>query len=263
MRHAARRARQRGLTLLEIMVALFIALFLLGGLLMMEQNVRGAQQSQTGLTQLQDQERLAMSLLTDVVQTAGYFPNPALYSASATYFPLFTASGSNNSIQLQPGQMIAGLTVSNVVTTPAGTSETLPSDTIAVRFMTSGTDNLINCTGNVSAGATTFVNVFSVNPATQQLQCSSDGSSTPSPIVNGVLQLSALYGVSTSPATPSNVDTYLTASQISAAGLWNSILTVKVTVVFWNPLYAQPGAPQTVSISRVIDLQNQTGINTT
>lgn len=252
-RSAAPRQHQRGYTMIEILVALVIGLFLLGGMILIEQNVRSADANETGLSQLQDEERLAMSMLNDVVQAAGYFPNPAVYSASdPTYFGAFTPAGTT--VALEVGQMIGG-------TTGGATA----SDTIVVRYMTSGSDNIINCTGGTGATVTTFVNVFTVDPATNQLLCSPDGVSTPVPLVNGVTQLSALYGVSTGPTN--NVDTYLTATQVTAQNLWSAVTAVKVTVTFINPLYGQPGytsaAAATVSFSRIIDLQSRAGVNTT
>ncbi len=250
--------RQAGFTLIEILVALFIALFLLGGLLTIEQNVRNADLNQTALTQLQDEERLGMSMLNDVIQIAGYFPDPSLYSADdSTYFGAFTPA--NTQVSLAVGQMIGGTT---------GGSNS--SDTIVVRYMSSGMDGIISCTGSMSTGVAGFVNVFTVNTFTLpngqlsgQLLCSPDGVSAAVPLVNGVTQLSALYGVTTT-GTTNSVDTYLTASQVTMLGLWGSVIAVKVTLTFANPLYGQPGyTNSTVSFSRVIDLQNQVGINTT
>ena len=68
--------RQRGFGLIELIIAVFIGLFLLGGLavvLQMTSNIFG---SQTGLSLLQDEERLGMNLLTNVIEHAGYFPAP-------------------------------------------------------------------------------------------------------------------------------------------------------------------------------------------
>ncbi len=71
------RPRMRGFTLVELMVTIAIALFLLGGLVMIVQNVRQTYGNQQSLAQLQDAQRFAMTVITDVVQAAGYFPTPA------------------------------------------------------------------------------------------------------------------------------------------------------------------------------------------
>ena len=59
---------QSGYTLVELMVALAIALFLLGGLFTIVQGTRTTYGNQSQLAQLQDSERLAMTLITDVIQ---------------------------------------------------------------------------------------------------------------------------------------------------------------------------------------------------
>ena len=44
---------------------------------MIVQNVRQTYGNQQSLAQLQDAQRFAMTVITDVVQAAGYFPTPA------------------------------------------------------------------------------------------------------------------------------------------------------------------------------------------
>ena len=67
---------QQGFTLIEILIALLIGVFLLGALLTIVQANRRVYGDQSQLAQLQDSERMAMTLMTDVIQMAGYFPNP-------------------------------------------------------------------------------------------------------------------------------------------------------------------------------------------
>ena len=68
--------RQGGFTLVELMVTVAIALFLLAGLVTIVQNIRGSYFNQQQLVQLQDEQRFALTVLTDAVQAAGYIPNP-------------------------------------------------------------------------------------------------------------------------------------------------------------------------------------------
>src|SRR6267378_7661710 len=77
---------QRGFTMVELMVALLIGLFLMGGLMTLLQNNRKAFSSQSLLGQLQDSERLAMTMMTGIIQQSGYFPDPTLNSP-ATALP--------------------------------------------------------------------------------------------------------------------------------------------------------------------------------
>ena len=58
-------ADQHGFTLVELMVTVAIALFLLGGLVTIVENVRKANLNQTRLAQLQDEQRFALTVITD------------------------------------------------------------------------------------------------------------------------------------------------------------------------------------------------------
>ena len=78
LKHLRSAQHVRGFTLVELMVTVAIALFLIGGLLTIIQNVRNRYTDQQALAQLQDQQRFAMSVITDIVQQAGYFPDPVI-----------------------------------------------------------------------------------------------------------------------------------------------------------------------------------------
>ena len=88
-RHTVRvRGGQRGFTLIEILIALLIGVFLLAALLTIVQANRRVYGDQSQLAQLQDSERMAMTLMTDVIQMAGYYPNPTQNTVDS-----LTASG--------------------------------------------------------------------------------------------------------------------------------------------------------------------------
>src|SRR5260370_3123454 len=127
-------ARQRGYTMIEILVALFIALFLLAGLFTILQGTRRTSSNQTGLTKLQDEQRMAMSMLTDVIQNAGYFDANS-YSTAQDAFPA-VASVSATGTALAKGQALSG----------THTSSSSP-DTLLARYSTAGRDGVINCHG--------------------------------------------------------------------------------------------------------------------
>ena len=54
-------------------------------------NLKATWGTQDKLAQLQDNERMAMSLIATVVQSAGYYPNPMVNSAS-TFFTATTVA---------------------------------------------------------------------------------------------------------------------------------------------------------------------------
>jgi len=250
---------QRGYTLIEIVIALVIGLFLLAGLFTIFSNTRRTSSQQTGLAQLQDEERIAMSLLNDVVQNAGYY-NANLYQSAQTAWPAAVAvPASSGTTTLAPGQAVTG----------THTSFTVP-DTLVARYATTGSDNVINCSGGTSAGVpANYVNTFYITSSTDAngvttyvLDCTPDGTTNSVvPLVIGVKNMQVWYGISTQAGT-NNVDTYKTADLMTASN-WANVTSVRVTLTFVNPMYSAATAaqePQYVYFTRVIALQGRTGV---
>ena len=237
---SGRRVLARGYTLIELMIALLIGLFLVGGLLLVLQENKRTFTGQNALAQLQDGERLAISMTADVLQSAGYFPDPTI----ATQASALPANGQFAS----GGQSIVGTY-----------NAAAPGDTVTVRFVTASADGVLNCSGrsNTTGLNQTYVNTFSVSGG--QLVCAMNG--TNYVLINGVQKLTALYGVKTNFAIDNNnVDTYLNASQMTS-GNWNNVISVNLALTFTNPLYAAgQGQPQTIVFGRVIDLMNRIGV---
>jgi len=239
-------ARQSGLTLIELMIAVAVASFLIGGVLMMVQSTRNTFATQNLLAQLQDNERLVMTFMAEVIESAGYYPNPRLYT-STTVLPVagvFAAAG----------QAVFG--TQNAVA---------PGDTVTIRYGAELNDNVFNCRGTTNTGVApfdTFVNRFWVNnavPANPILTCTFASSlgATDVPLVNGVSSLQISYGVKRNPLnTQSCADTYLRASQMLAVD-WSNVCTVKVTVLFINPL----NPAQTIPVTRVMTVMGTAGVN--
>ncbi len=231
---------ERGFTLIEILIALLIGLFLLGALLTIVQTNRAVFGNQNKLSQLQDGERMALTMMADVIQSTGYFPDPTNNTLTNTLTP---------APPFAQGQPIYGTY-----------SAAPPGDQISVRYMTAGGDGILNCSGqsNPTGGPNTlYVNTFQV--LNNQLICTMNG--TQYNLVNGVTNLSVLYGVKANAgATGNNVDTYMNAAQVTAAGVWGSVISAMVQLTFTNPLYvANQGMQPTISIQRVIGVMNQTG----
>lgn len=250
-----RRASAAGFALIELMVALLIAMFLIGGMMLIFQNVRSTYSAQTALASLQDNERLAMTLITDVVESAGYYPNPASYSAATALpaSPSFTTA------------------MTPVVT---GGNNTY-GDTITVRYAPDSSGDMYNCMGgtNTVAPYDTWENTFSID-SSGNLTCtfwskSANATKTVTLVSNltngqnGEPQgMQITYGLDTQHTDDGScVDTYKTQAQMTATD-WQNVCSVAVQLTFVNPLPPADGSAPTVRFTRVIAVMNAAGANT-
>ncbi|MGH8201117.1 MAG: PilW family protein [Steroidobacteraceae bacterium] len=254
-------SRQGGFSLIELSVAILIALFLIGGVLTVEQGVKMSYQANDSLSQLEDNERFAMSTLASIVERAGYYPSPA----STT---LVTALPSDNTSTPQGANapFLAGWYVYD--------SGTYGSDVLFVRYMTQSSQNINLCDGTVGANQTYTNNFYlaadASNPATNDLYCDvqpgTGGWNTSVELVSGIQNMYIKYGVYTTnyvtPPNPAdnNVDTYLDAATVTSDGYWPAVTSIEITLKFLNPMYKTPGQPQYVYFTRVIAVMGRTGL---
>jgi type IV pilus assembly protein PilW len=253
---------QRGFTLVELMVTVGIALFLLAGLVTIVQNVRQANLNQQSLALLQDEQRFAMTVITDAIQSAGYFGNPigeTTGTFGATAMPAPTAA-------FAAGNIFAGFHT-------IGALDAVAQDTLATRFIADQGYGPILCNGTDSstvAGQTIYTILFSIDPVQHQLLCSVNGAVPAVQLVTGVTAMAIYYGVKRDPTNADyNVDTYLTWDQLLLAGGtlngtndFQSINSVRVVLTFANPLFGQPSQPATITMERVVNVMGRTGLHT-
>jgi type IV pilus assembly protein PilW len=218
-----------------------VALFLLLGMFTVLQSTRKNSGNQNVLAQLQDQQRIAMTMMTDVIQQAGYYPNAQ--TDKVTDKLLVTAAFAT------AGQSVVG-----------GTDAY--GDFVTVRYIGDSTGSVLDCRGSPIPDGTVEEMQFHVKPlnananAPLTLWCSINGNDAP--LVPNVRSLSITYGADTSGT--GSVNAYLPAAQMAA--YWTSVESVKLTVSFTNPLFGQPGQPnQTISFNRVVGIMANSGVN--
>jgi type IV pilus assembly protein PilW len=214
---------------------------------------------------LQDEQRFAMTVLSDVIQQGGYYYSGPVGSQDATQASALPVAGA-----IVAGQGFYG-------THSAGGYPGTP-DTLTVRYETQGGDGVIMCDGSTNTGGagTTLLetNAFTVVPPAGntpgQLLCSLNGAAAV-PLVNGVQSLEVFYGVNrNAPAVNYNVDTYLTADQMDAAGPvggdWMNISSVRIVLTCTNPLCAtaatcEKGQSATLTFERVVPVMGRAGFH--
>ena len=244
---------QRGYSLIELSVAMVIAVFLLGGLFSILQSTRKTSTDQTVLAQLQDNERMAMTMLTHTIQNTGYFSNP-LAQTAVQAFP-------HDTVFTTDGQVMTGGT--NNMTHGSG-------DTITIRYQSESTGVVLGCLGtsdtpvNSSHEYQLFVQADAPNYTTSSLYCIKDGG-TAVALVPNVSNMAITYGVDmTGGANALNgVTAYIPTANMSST-YWPNVYSVSIQLTFPNPLYNLPGQSNTgqapsITFTRVIGLPAHTG----
>ena len=239
------RPQQQGFGLIELLVAMLIGLFILLGLTTIFVNMKQAFTSQDQLAQLQDSERLALTMITTTIQSAGYFPDP-LVSRPEDALPASTGTPTY-------GTFVAG----QGVVGKSGADAT-KSDMITVRYVTAPNDGVMDCLGQVNKGTVkaSSINTFSISAA-GELLCSTDGGTTTTALVSNVASMKILFGTDTANAGNGSADRYLTATQVEAGKYWGNVRTARVTLNLVNPFAAQAGQPATLDWTQIINLMNK------
>lgn len=236
--------RQSGFTLVELMIAIVIGIFLVSGVITVYLSTRQTSLMQASLAQLQDDERTAMTLITDIAQSAGYFYNltPGSLTTADAALPALSAVGSVPAFVA--GQGVAGV---------SGASASGPGDTLWIRFNAQSGDGTLNCLGspNPTGGV---LQMFQVS-ADQHLTCSVNGGASKN-MVSGVQNLTVLYGVDTD--NDGSVDRYLDAGAVSAGSYWLAVVSIQIKLTFINPMANQAGQNPTVKpLIRVINVMSK------
>ena len=235
LRHSPRRARQAGFTLVEMLVAVTIGLVVLFGMTATFVNLKNTFKSQDKLGTLQDNERLALTFLTNSVNEAGYYPDPKNAST-------ITASTAPTTAPVSPGgTMPAAIAIYG---TPDGASPTSP-ESLQTAYASMNTDGLLSCLGTsyTGAGTHTVRNIYYVDPTTNSLMCrvlldglGSDAMTnggTPQALVTGVSKMQVYYGLAA--GGDSQVTSYVPPTSTTA---WGTVKAVRITLTFVNPFDA-------------------------
>ena len=216
--------RQRGFTLVEMMVAVGIGLVVALGFAVSFVNLKSTWNNQGTLAQLQDNERLAMAFLTSSIEEAGYYPDATnssttqIQSSSGTGY-LTMSFGSMNSGQGVTGTIAGG-------TTPLS---------LSTQYAAASGDGVLNCQGgtNASGATVTYRNVFFVNTATQTLDCvlfTNGVAGSDAALISNVSSMNLLYAVDV--YGDGSQYQYLTADAVTN---WTRVKSVQVTLNFVNP----------------------------
>ncbi len=186
-------ARQKGFTLIELMIAALLGIILLGGMIQIFIGSSQTFRVQRAIAEVQDKGRTAMDFISREIENAGFGGNGLVSSAFATLSQnvVFTGGTSNG--------------------TGAGNN-----DVIRIQY----TGNR-DCTGANIAAPFLVVNTFDVNAG--ELRCNGQ------PLINGLESFQVLYGVDSN--NDSFVDQYQTANRVIATANQGNVIAVRIGMI--------------------------------
>ena len=189
--------RVMGFTLLELLVAMSLGLFLLTGLIQVLLSNREVFRVQENSSRMQEDGRFITTVLNNTISLTGFRDDPSLTMASQ--FPAYTTLANPPAQTFQAGEVISG------TDNDAGAGDNVKNvtDAIAIRYRSDGA--VRDCLGSVVANGLMSVNRFYVDDD-ETLNCRSDiynpvtgvaVSSFSQPLIDNVEDMQISYGMST------------------------------------------------------------------
>ncbi|HTD02243.1 PilW family protein [Undibacterium sp.] len=239
-------SRAAGFGLIELMIALVIAMFIILGMVGIVVSMKGSFTTQDSLSRMQESERFALTIFDNTVRAAGYYPNPTTITAGSALPATATANPDGTTFAAGQG-----------ITATTGTT----NDTIDVRFQSASGDGLMNCLGdtNTSGATTVWSNSFAVN-ASNQLTCTvtADGGTpgTAVVLVDNVSAVKILYGVDTD--GDGSADTYLSSTDVAAKSVWPAVISAQIKITFIDLINSTTGKPVSLPpLVHTVNLMNK------
>ena len=225
--------KQKGLSLIELLVAMFIGLFLLVGITTSYLSSKKTSIQRDHLSILEDNGRIALEVLSDTLKHTGYRSTNVVGLDSKFIFdrPDVESCGTGEQNIRNPNIFPAA---PNLSTENGGGDD---PDSIGVVYL--GDASLsTDCTGQplqvacqvgspVSLDASKIFNTFFVED--EELKCSGSRSLESQPIAEGVENMQILYGIDVDGDDDRTVDRYVNAADVG--GLWESVVSIQVAIL--------------------------------
>lgn len=206
--------RQTGFTIVEIMIAMTIGLFVLAGLAKIFSSNKESYRVQEAQSALQENARMATVFLSSNIGKAGFHQDAQVDASSLFPVGSVALTGANNNAD--------------------GSDSILDgSDTITIRFEGDGV--ITDCLGATVGGSVITTNVFRVD-TNNQLQCSAGGGAF-QPVLDDVEGLQVLYGEDT--GTDGAVDQYRNAASVTN---FDGVMSVHIALLLSSDNDVKPNA---------------------
>ena len=202
--------RQRGVSLVELMVGVALSLFVLAGIITVYAANRQSFRVLSDLAEIQEVGRFAVDTIARAVRLAGY------QGDSPSEWVLGALSQANGGVDVISG--------ANDDASDANIKD--GTDSFTVVYQASSDGLFADCLGlNTAAAGSNISNTFSVSPS-NALQCSTDGGTTHTTLLENVENMQVLYGVDTDGDQQAN--SYVTANKVSD---WDDVVSLRLALL--------------------------------
>ncbi|MDZ4731559.1 MAG: PilW family protein [Xanthomonadales bacterium] len=242
----------RGTTIIELMIAMVLGLLLTGIIIALFSNAKASYRLQDGLTRIQEDGRVAVSLIGEEVRKAG-FRKPVWNDPMNGYSPITDGSvnGTSNSNDTLQFMYMSDTDCTGAINTNIDPETTEPvADYKQMTFAVDGTGTLLwSC-------------AFGTNPDSLTVQSANQ------PVIDGVESFQVLYGVDTDFPPDFSINAWTTADNIEpkasvcmqsqylceAGGLLNDMLDGVPVAIKLAVLIASPETAESETISQSFDV---------
>ena len=240
-----RKSGQRGLSLIELMVAIAIGSILMLGVGQVFMGGRISFQLSEGLSRMQETGRLAIQMLSHDLRVAGYSNHPEILRPEKSVI----ANGATGYFPF--GDTSSGEDYANQTTAvPAGAA----GDMLVIQRQ-SATDCLGQATPTlaVSGGGAINVAVNRYWVEGGQLRCLGNGNVAPQALMDGVEHMEVQYGLDTD--NDVIADIYRNAANLTAAQ-WANVVSVRIALLVnsINEINSLPVDDQTYRLLDSVDI---------
>jgi type IV pilus assembly protein PilW len=201
--------RQKGLTLVEILIALLIGVFLTAGVIQVFIGTKQTYRMQDALSRLQENGRLAMELIGRDIRSGDYRECPTMASVASAI------TGTNGTVQTNRALDAPDTINLTWQTRPNPTTNFKPCPSTSIN--NSGFD--IRSTASCKA------------PDGSTSKCLYQSVGTPAVLVEGIENMQILYGIDTD-TKPDGIPNYYTSAFATATDpLWQKVVTVRISLL--------------------------------
>ncbi len=224
--------KQTGLSLIELLIAMLIGLFLLTGIATSYLSSKKSSNTRDEFSMLEDNGRLALEVLSGVLEHTGYTPvnagilNPPFITNDTQV--VSAACGTGNSVE-STGIFSTRITQDNAagdaITVMNNADNRVFTDCSGGQLPVACQASPAGAAAGIPSVATRIYNAFYLEGG--ELRCAGSRDNSVQVIADGIENMQFLYGLDTT--DDGRVDKYVNATNVG--GFWNSVMSIQVAIL--------------------------------